>query len=208
MGESTRGLTGIPLSLPSLQYWTVAGPALWQTQTVAGTQRPDPTMVDAAFMFAYEVIQKRRVMEGLAQVHGIRLVRPELPRAESTTLSRVHTMMVEQFEEFYEKTVGDQQGVQFARYSAAVARTLGLGNAYHLQFETDNRAELADLLGKTPVDFDEGMAKLEDDIVADFNKDIEWRIAFLYRYEARREHLYKPMQLATGVTHAAPLDPI
>ena len=75
-----------------------------------------------------------------------------------------------------------------------------------LQFESDNRTELAALIGHYPNDFEAGMFELERDIEANFMKDIEERIAFLYRFEVRREHLYRPMQEATGVSHGVGLE--
>ena len=130
-GEVYERLTGIPLSLDSLQYWTVAGPALFQTQTLVGTQNPSATTVDAAFMFSYEVIAKRRVMEGLAEVFDLDLVKPEVGAEQSTTLGRLHALLIDQFAEWYGPSSASAEDRSFARYSGAIAETLALGDANH-----------------------------------------------------------------------------
>ena len=200
-GKCYEELTGIPLSLESLQYWTIAASALWCVFTVAGTQKPNPLMVDMAFLFSYEVQQKRMFLEGLAEKYGIALPAPEFPTEQSSTLGVLHALMEQQFEKYYSPRSTDADGMAFAKYSAAIARTLARGNHCHLKIEGDNLDELGAILGSRVADLATGMFGLEQEIAKDHMRDLEKRLQFLHRFEVRREFFYEPMQVASGVSH-------
>ena len=205
-GACYERLTGIPLDLRALQYWTIAGPALWNVYTVMGTQRADPAMIDLAFLFAYEVQQKRCILEGIAEYHGFRLARPELPRPVDTILSPLHRALAQQLDGHFRKQAGEEPyAASFARYSASIAQTLALGDGTALSLEAANREELGALLGHRIDDWQAGRRELEALIAADWEKDLERRVNVLHRCEVRREYLYEPMQRATGVSHGWPI---
>lgn len=205
-GACYERLTGIPLDLRALQYWTIAGPALWNVYTVMGTQRADPAMIDLAFLFAYEVQQKRCILEGIAEYYGFRLTRPELPKPTNTLLSPLTQALAAQLDGHFREQAGeDPYAASFARYSASIARTLALGDGTALMLETANREELGALLGHRIGDWRHGLRELEALIAADWEKDLERRVNMLYRCEVRREYLYEPMQRATGVSHGWPM---
>lgn len=204
-GRCYEQLTGIPLSLESLQYWTIAGPALWTVFTVAGTQRPNPHMVDAAFLFSYEVQQKRCILEGLAEKYGISLSPPPLPQGQTATLGVLHELLIGQLQQHYAPDGQDEAGADFSRYSVAIARTLAKG-AGHAELDRDNRDELGALLGSPVPDLEAGLRNLERRIASAPMHDLQSRLEFLYRYEVRREHLYEPMQRASGVSVGFPLE--
>lgn len=199
-GEVYEQLTGIALDTDALQYWTVAGPTLWNVFTLPAAQRPDPTMVDTAFMLSYEVQQKRCILEGLAEVHGIQLEPPSLPEPDPMQLGPLHATMAGQFEHFWPTRVADPQDVVFAKYSKAIADTLARGEATTLSIGTDNADELAELLGHRPEGWNAGLVELQNRIANDYEHDLEQRLNFLHRAELRREYLYEPMQRATGVS--------
>jgi thiamine kinase-like enzyme len=204
-GATYEKLTGIPLSLPSLQYWTIAGPALWNVFTVAGTQVADPEMVDAAFLYAYEVQQKRCILEGLIEQYNLKIERPELPAPVTTTQTPLHELLVAQFDKHYGRVAVDQTERDFARYSKAIAESVQRADGVQLELERANLDELSAVLGHTIKDLDAGMAELETLIAADHMRDLEKRVSFLHRFEVRREYLYEPMQIASGVSHAFPI---
>lgn len=116
-------LTGIALDIDALQYWTIAGPTLWSVFTVPAAQRPDPTMVDTAFMLSYEVQQKRCILEGLAELHGIRLEAPPLPEPDPMQLGPLHATMAGQFEQYWPNRITDPQDAEFEPSYAASSCT-------------------------------------------------------------------------------------
>lgn len=201
-GKCYQDLTGIPLSFKSLQYWTIAGPALWNVFTVAGTQNLRPSLTDSAFVLSWEVQQKRCILEGLAEQHDITLVRPELPESRATTLGPIHELLVAQLEQHYLPSARDLNEANFIKYSAAMAKVLSRGNGCHLKLERENLDELGVLLGSRIDDLGKGLWLLENDIRSDHMKKFERRLNFLYRYEVRRDYLYEPMQIASGVSVA------
>lgn len=205
-GDCYEKLTGIPLDIEALKYWTIAGPLIWNVPTIIGAQNPNPRIVDMAFLFAYEVLQKRCLVEALAEQFGVRLTRPELPEPqELTMMTTLHTLMIKQCEDYYlEKAVGTEETF-FAENTLSIAKSLALGSAYASHMEHDNQDELAQLLGHRPSDWKAGLMELEEDIAKDHLKDLEKRLNFLYRLEVRREHTYQPMQAATGVSHGWPI---
>lgn len=204
-GQCYEKFTGIPLSMKALQYWTIAGPALWNVFTAAGTQTPNPTMVDMAFLFAYEVQQKRCILEGLAEQHGLLLSQPEQAVAKSTTLDRLHGLLLAQLDQHYRPKAANADDATFIKYTEAIARTLAQGDRSHLEHEQANLDELSAVLGHRVDDLEAGMTILEQEIVRDHMKDFERRLNFLYRFEVRRDRLYAPMQIASGVSVGHPM---
>ena len=204
-GTCYERLTGVLLSLASHKYWPVAGTVLRQVPTISGTQLPRATSVDTAFMFLYEVIMKRRVTEGLAEQFDLELGRPNVT---GTTLGRLHDVMVRQLEDYYPARMVQHEKPIFVKYSAVIAERLHRGEACHLYFECDNLEELGELLGCKPNYIEDGLFKWETRIASDRQGAFERRPRFSYRYECRRKAPYEPMQRATGVFHAVPLEPI
>ena len=199
-GKAYEQLTGIALDIGALQYWTVAGPTLWNVFALPAAQHPDPTTIDTAFMLSYEVQQKRCILEGLAEWHGIHLETPALPEADPMQLGSLHEALAGQFEHYWPTRVADPQDAVFAQYSKAIADTLARGEATALSIGTDNKDELAELLGHRPNDWNAGLAELQARISKDYERDLEPTLNFLHRTELRREFLYEPMQRATGVS--------
>jgi aminoglycoside phosphotransferase (APT) family kinase protein len=199
-GNAYEQLTGIELDFDALRYWTIAGPTLWNVFALPAAQRPDPTTIDTAFMLSYEVQQKRCILEGLAEWHGIKLEPPLLPEPDPMQLGPLHVALAEQFEHYWPTRLTDPQDVAFARYSKAIADTLARGEASALSIGTDNKDELAELLGHRPEGWNAGLAELQARISKDYEHDLERTLNFLHRSELRREFLYEPMQRATGVS--------
>ena len=207
-GACYEQLTGIPLDVKSLQFWTVAGPTLSNVYTVPGTQRPDPALMDLAFVYAWEVQQKRAILEGLAEFHEFELERPDVPAATETMLDPIPETLVAQFDAHYSGRAQTPEDTTFARYSKAIAETVGRGNA-HVSLLTESLEELSGLLGRRVEDWRTGLSELEDRIRRDGLADLEACVRLLYRAEVRREFLYEPMKRATGVCAGRyPLDPV
>jgi aminoglycoside phosphotransferase len=204
-GTCYEKLTRIPLSLDSLQFWTIAGPSLWNVFTVRGTQDADPRMIDLPFAMAYEIQQKRCILEGIAEKYGLQLSSPELPLPRATMLGPYHSALVGQLEQHYLPRATSTTDQAFLRYTAALAKTLARGNACQTQMEGDNLEEVTELLGYRPQDFADGLHALQEQIARDHMRDLERRLNFLYRMEVRRDYLYEPMQLATGVSASRPM---
>jgi len=204
-GDVYEKLTGVSLSIPSLNYWTVAGPALWNVFTVAGAQQGDGRMIDLPFALAYEVQQKRCILEGLAEIHGVRLSCPEMPSEVDTSLSGVHDALVSQFEDYYLPRATDAMDRTVLRYTASMAQTLRRGNALLPELDRQNLEELSDVLGHRPASLAAGLFQLEEAIAADHMHDFDRRLNFLYRLEVRRDYLYQPMQTATQVSLSRPM---
>jgi len=199
-GATYEQLTGIPLDLGALRWWTIAGPTLWNVFALPAAQRPDPTIIDTPFMLSYEVQQKRCILEGLAERHGIDLEPPRLPPEDPMQLGSLHQALVGQFERHWPTRLSDPLDAEFARYSAAMCRTLARGEATAAVIARDNMTELAEVLGHPPNGWQAGLAELTQRIAADHERDLERVIGFLHRAELRREYLYEPMQRATGVS--------
>jgi aminoglycoside phosphotransferase (APT) family kinase protein len=206
-GATYERLTGTPLDLDALQWWTIAGPTLWNVFALPAAQRPDPTIIDTAFMLSYEVQQKRCILEGLAERHDIELDPPRLPEGDPLQLGPLHQAMVGQFERYWPARVADDPAaVEFARASAAIAATLARGEATATTIAADNVTELAALLGRREVGWREGLAALQKRIAAAPERDLDEVVRFLHRAELRREYLYEPMQRATGVSVRYPME--
>jgi aminoglycoside phosphotransferase (APT) family kinase protein len=207
-GATYEQLTGIPLDLEALRWWTIAGPTLWNVFALPAAQRPDPTIIDTPFMLSYEVQQKRCTLEGLAEREGISLEPPELPGEDPMQLGSLHQALVGQFERHWPARLNDPKDIEFARYSAAMCRTLARGEATAAVIARDNLAELAEVLGHAPDGWRAGLAELTERIGADHERDLDRIVGFLHRAELRREYLYEPMQRATGVSVRQPMERI
>lgn len=207
-GRTYEELTGIPLDVKALQFWTIAGPTLSNVYTVPGTQRPDPAMVDLTFVYAWEVQQRRAILEGLAEFHDFELEPPTLPAATETMLDPLPRALAEQFDAHYGPRAGSSEDAAFARYTKAIAEAVGRGNA-HAPMLAESLDELSSVLGHRASDWRSGMAELEARIRQHGLQDLETTVRFLHRAELRREFLYEPMQQATGVcADRHPLDRI
>ena len=204
-GRCYEDLTGIAFDREALQFWTIAGPTLFNTFTLPAVQQPSATMQDAVFVYAFEVQQKRGLLEGLAERYGFTLDRPELTAGASTMLSPLHDLLIGQLEQHYGPRATTEADAAFVRYSRALAQTLARGHAAALTIDRDNVAELAELLGHYPEDWNQGLAALQTAIAEDYGHELDKRVNFLYRVEVRREHLLEPLQRATGVSVGEPM---
>lgn len=204
-GSCYEALTGIPLSLPDLQYWTVAGPTIGNGYTVFGAQCADPMMIDLPFALSYEVQQKLCILEGIAEIYGLQLAYPELPSERETILAPYHRAMIGQLERYYPERLTDPGERTAMQFSAAMAKTLSRGDSCYCEIERAIFDELRELLSYRPTDMWTGLAALQENIAVDHMRDLERRLNFLYRMEARRDFLFQPMQAATGVSLTRPM---
>lgn len=204
-GAHYEKLTGIPLDHDALRFWTIAGPTLFNTFTLPAVQRPSATLLDTVFVYAWEVQQKRGILEGFAEQYGFDLEAPTLPAEEETPLSPLHDLMIGQLEHHYGPLAAHDDEAAFVRYSTALARTLARGQATARRMHGDNMDELAELLGRDVGGWNEGLAALQAAIAEDYSGDLAARVNFLHRVEVRREYLYEPIQRATGVSVGQPM---
>ena len=150
-------------------------------------------------------LQKRCILEGIAEKYELRLQAPELPVPSETQLGPAHRALVGQLQGFYRQRLADDKDRIWLEFTTAMAATLSLNESVGSQIEQDNLEELSDLLGKRPANLKAGLARLQDAIMDDHMSDLEPRLNFLYRMEVRRDYLFKPMQQATGVSPSTPL---
>ena len=204
-GKTYEALTGVPLSMHDLLYWTVAGIATRVGFAVLGVQSADPMMIDLPFALAYEVQQKRCICEGLAEFYGLQLSVPLLPTPKETVLGPYHQALIGQLDRYYPDKLADPAERTFMQFSASMARTLARGDACQAEIERANVEELSDILGYRPSDIWAGLAKLQELIAVDHMADFERRLNFLYRMEVRRDFLFQPMQQATDVSLSRPM---
>ncbi|WP_419826431.1 phosphotransferase [Sphingomonas sp.] len=204
-GKHYEALTGIPLDHAALRYMTVASTVLFNLPSAATKIAPDPTLPDLVFTLSWEIPAQRGILEAMAEYHGISLSVPDLPSEKTTILKPLHDLITGQIEQFYAPRSRDQGEKSFARYSAALVKTLARGNAVAGRIDQDNMKELSALIGNKVDDWYEGLYELERLIVQDSEHDFEARLNFLYRVQVRREYLYEPMQCATGCSVGVPL---
>lgn len=165
-------------------------------------------IIDTAFLLSYEAQQKRCILEGLAERHGITLEPPELPEGEPQLLGPLHQDLIGQIEQYWPRRVEDPTAVEFAQASAAIARTLARSQVTAATLASVNLAELAGLLGHRTIGWRAGLAELQERISTDYERDLPQVVRFLLRVEMRRDYLCEPMQRAAGVSVRHLLEPL
>jgi aminoglycoside phosphotransferase len=197
--------TGEELDVEALQYWTVVGMITGPLVCWGRVTQPDPALPDQIPLFSWDPIYRRGLAEALMEVYDIEPELPDLPQPRETSRTRLHELMVGQMQEYYVPSLTDPEQQFRIRGTAALAETLARGDAVGPQLERDNLDELGELLGATPAELPAGLARLEDEVRAAPERDLERRLRFFHRMQVRHEYLYEPIQQSMGFASNSPL---
>lgn len=198
---------GRPIDIESLNYWTVVG-LLGVMPTFAPlVANPDPRM-PADMTLIWAMMARRRVLvSAFQQIYGF--ATPPLPDAPIGTAAPVDgfaRFVPESIAQHWEPAAGSDEmrhALRFLRAHAEIAERQARIGAAILRDDLD---DMAAFLGHRPADVAEGRRAMAEAILADPERDLEARLAALYRIEARREYLLEPAQRAVGFATFAPLD--
>ncbi|SCW53265.1 Phosphotransferase enzyme family protein [Sphingobium faniae] len=204
-GSVYEELTGQKLDIDALHYWTMFGEVCFGLWFNKGAQFPLPKELDSVFILAWEVQQRRSIVEALADKYRIELDELDIPAPVSNVMTTAFDLMKGQFREFYSHKFEEWNSALYTDYASALADSLGRSNEFGNAFHGANVEELSDLISRKVDDWRSGLAILEDLIAQDYEKDFEERLKFLHRSALRQEYLYEPMQRATGVSPRTPL---
>lgn len=197
-----------PLDHQRAHYWTMvclmSGKLThWQHRRRPTSER-DPEFHDHLVLVAADVVRKRGIVELLMELHAFDVPSlPELPEPQfqgDLTDVLVHRLKLRTSEH------GDGDRHHYAAVGdAAVAETLLRKHRFGASFTANLLDELAELLGKRPESFDDGMAQLEELITRDPEHKLAGCLHFLYHYTVLQEHIYAPIVKSQGLATRAPL---
>jgi len=196
---------GEPLDMEALRYWTVVGMITGPLVCWERVTHPDPHLPDQIPLFSWDPIYRRGLAEALMEVYDVAPEPPQLPGPGGTDRTKLHQLLVGQMHEYYEPTLTEPEQQFRIRGTAALTETLARGDAVGPALERDNLDELGELLGATADDLPAGLARLEADVRADPERDLERRLRFFHRMQVRHEYLYEPIQRSMGFASNSPL---
>ena len=115
--------------------------------------------------------------------------------------------MRDQFDAYYlpKAAEGDRYPMSLTR---AHAEMTVLTNTIGPQITRANCDDLAELLGRRPDSELDGLARLEEHIGRDPDRNLQKFMGAMYRIECRNEYLAEPLTRVTGLAFASPLQPI
>lgn len=198
-------LTGDPLDLEVLRYWTVVGMItgpLWFWGTV---RRPDPHLADQIAVYSFVPIYRRGLAEALMEIYDVDVDFPRRPEPVVTPRTVFHDLLAGQLEQVYLPAADDPAEEFRLRGTAALARSAALGERIGPALDRADLDELGDVLGHRPEDLVSGLAELDELIAADPEAHLDAHLRLLHRMEARREFVHEPMQDAMGFACNHPL---
>lgn len=190
----------------SLNYWTVVG-LLGVSPTFARLIVSPDANIPGDMTLVWAMQGRRRAMvEAFLQIYGFAAPsRPEPPRAVESSYAKHHEFVVREIDEHFIPLSSREEAhrLKSIRAHAEIARRCA---AYGPEVARLNIEDLAMLTGKQPESQIAGLGAIEQLMRDNPEKDMESRLAALYRIESRQEFLLEPAMHAVGFSSFTPLD--
>lgn len=199
-------VSGRAFDRDSLNYWTMVG--LMGAGPVFAPLRADPSPAKPMDMSLIWGMQCRRrgLISAFRQILDLPDSEPPPPPPEqSGPRDRHHAYLPDSVRAFYRPAASEEERyhLEFIEAHAEIAlRCARSGDAV----ATANIEDLASVLGARPASEADGQRQLEQAIREDPEKDIERRLAAMFRIECREEYLLEPAIHVVGFASFAPLD--
>lgn len=190
----------------SLNYWTVVGLMGAGPLFAPLRARPDPAKpMDMSLIWGMQG-RRRGLISALCQIHDLETPeRPASPPETDDHRDSYYAYLPASIGAFYRPAAGEEEAhhLRFIEAHSKVALRCARSGA---AMAAANLDDYASMLGARPASEAEGVRRLADAIRADPEKDIERRLAAMYRIECREEYLLEPVIHAVGFASFAPLD--
>jgi aminoglycoside phosphotransferase len=212
MGEHIRyfgELCGRPVTDHSLHFWTILGMLGSSPAQRTLLRRPNPMIpAEMSLLLAMTPTRRRGCAEAFHQLHRWPLPdRPTRPPEVENRHTRFARFVRDQLDTYYlpKASEGDRYTLSLTR---AHADMTVLANTIGPQITRANCDDLAELLGRRPDSELEGLARLEQQMAVDPERNLQNFMTAMYRIECRNEYLAEPLMRETGLAFASPLQPI
>lgn len=212
MGEHIRyfgEISGRGVTDHSLHFWTILGMLGSSPAQRTILCQPNPTIpAEMSLLLAMTPTRRRGCAEAFHQLYRWPLPdRPARPPEVENRHSRFARFVRDQFDAYYlpKAAEGDRYPMSLTR---AHAEMTVLTNTIGPQITRANCDDLAELLGRRPDSELDGLARLEEHIGRDPDRNLQKFMGAMYRIECRNEYLAEPLMRVTGLAFASPLQPI
>jgi tRNA A-37 threonylcarbamoyl transferase component Bud32 len=167
----------------------------------------DPGYNDYLQIWAYATSIARGLAELFMEIYGFQPEPPEMPELQ-TVGTDIYDVLTHRIGLLGAAAPEDQLHAFAVRGTTAVAEVVQRRQRLGAWLEAQTLAEFSDVLHRPVASVAEGLAALTDAVVAAPEKDLERRLAAIYRYQAREEHIYRPFHAAYGQDAMRRLDPL
>lgn len=182
-------VTGQPVDRRLVDYHTIRF-ALVTPMAIAPMVASPPPGVDLVQYLCWYHVYSRAPLEVIAHMQGIALEVPSLPEPEPTRHAAAHDALVRALRPAREAD-------RFAAYQGdaalRIAEYLRRAERYGPALEADDRAEVADLIGRTPRDWRDADSALEALVGAVGPERDAELVRHFYRRTLRQEFLLAPV---------------
>lgn len=195
-------------TMKSLNYWTVVGMLGASLVFNHLIEKPNPRQPsDMSHMFGAAIVRRRACAEAFHEIYGFPLpAKPDRPEATHNSFTKLNELVAAEIEQLFIPTAPERDKYLLNILLAQVEST-GHAQTMGPEIARRNIEDLGEALGRRPIDERQGMRMLQDQILADPERNLQQWLGALYRIEARNEYVYEPIIRSCEMAAYVPFEP-
>jgi Phosphotransferase enzyme family len=189
-------VSGRPIDRQALCFYTVMSMLLTPLGLAPAMQHPTARIEHMLPSFGWDATLRRGLGEALAEAIGMEVEAPELPSPPARQSPSLADYLVEHLELNCEPAAADDAGRHQVASAAAIARTVQLESGVGARLRDADLDDMGVVLRRRPESREDGVARLNEIVMAGPSQRLEHLVWLFARIERRREYLLEPMMIA------------